>query len=136
MNITTILWPAHLVTGLWGEQEAERYLKKKGYRILSRRFRVTARDELDLVARQGEILIFVEVKTRKSESFGRPLASVDKRKRHVLCRAAVRYLQKLKHPLTFRFDVIEVIGEEGQGNPLIRHIENAFTLDTCYILPW
>ena len=109
-------WPTHLVTGLWGEKEAERYLKEEGYRILSRRFRVTARDELDLIARQGEILVFVEVKTRKSESF--------------------RYLQKLKHPVTFRFDVMEVIGEEERGTPLIRHIENAFTLDTCYVLPW
>jgi len=129
-------WPTHLATGLWGERQAELFLKTCGYRILSRRFRVTARDELDLIARQGEILVFVEVKTRKSETFGSPLAAVDRQKRHVLSRAGVRYLQRLKRPVTFRFDVVEVIGEEHAGTPLIRHIENAFRLDPCYILPW
>jgi len=130
------LWPFHLAAGLWGERQAEVFLKRKGYEILSRRFRVTARDELDLVARHGGHLIFVEVKTRQSESFGRPIAAVDRRKRHVLSRAAVRYLQKVKQPVTFRFDVVEVVGAEDHGVPLIRHIENAFTLDSCYVLPW
>jgi putative endonuclease len=129
-------WPTHLATGIWGERQAERFLKREGYHILSRRFRVTARDELDLVARQKDILVFVEVKTRKSESFGRPLTSVNRQKRHVLSRAAIRYLTRLKHPVTFRFDIVEVIGEEHAGAPLIRHIENAFLLDPCYVLPW
>jgi len=132
----TSIFPFHLATGLWGEREAERLLRQKGYAILSRRFRVSARDELDLVARQGEILVFVEVKTRQSESYGRPIAAVDKRKRHVLSRAAVRYLQRLKVPVTFRFDVVEVVGAEGGGPPVIRHVENAFSLDRCYMLPW
>lgn len=132
----TFLLPVHLAAGFWGEREAGRFLARKGYTILSRRYRVSARDELDLVARQENVLVFVEVKTRQSESFGRPLAAVDKRKRHVLSRAAVRYLQRLKRPVTFRFDVVEVIGSEGDGPPLIRHIENAFPLDRCYMLPW
>lgn len=129
-------FPLHLAAGLWGEREAERFLASKGFRILSRRYRVSARDELDLVARCGDILVFVEVKTRQSESFGRPVAAVDKRKRHVLSRAAVRYLQRLKMPVTFRFDVVEVVGREGEGAPVVRHIENAFSLDRCYVLPW
>ncbi len=128
--------PFHLVTGLWGEREAEQFLAAKGYRILSRRFRVTIRDEVDLVARDGEILVFVEVKTRKTESYGRPLSAVDRKKRHVMSRAAVRYLQRLKKPVNFRFDVVEVIGNREAGNPLIRHVENAFPLDRCYALPW
>lgn len=132
----TSIFPVHLAAGLWGEREAERLLVQKGYVVLSRRFRVSARDELDLVARHGDILVFVEVKTRQSESFGRPLEAVDRRKRHVLSRAAVRYLQRLKVPVTFRFDVIEVVGAEGSGTPVIRHIENAFSLDRCYMLPW
>lgn len=128
--------PLHLATGVWGEHEAERFLVAKGYRILSRRFRVTLRDEVDLVARDGEILVFVEVKTRKTETFGRPLSAVDRKKRHVISRAAVRYLGRLRKPVNFRFDVVEVIGSRDAGNPEVRHIQNAFTLDRCYVLPW
>jgi putative endonuclease len=128
--------PFHLRAGVWGEDKADEFLKAKGYRILGRRVRIGVRDELDLVARQGEVLVFVEVKTRGSEDFGRPIASVDRRKQHTLSRAAVRYLKKLKAPVSFRFDVVEVVGREGNEAPLIRHIENAFQLDRCYSLPW
>ena len=128
--------PFHLKTGLWGENQAAIFLEKKGYKILSRRFRVTVRDEFDLIARNDDILVFVEVKTRKTESFGRPMAAVDRAKRHVLSRAAVRYLQRLKKPVNFRFDVVEIIGEKDCPLPVIRHIESAFPLDRCYALPW
>lgn len=128
--------PFHLRTGAWGEKQAERLLKGKGYRILGRRVSVSARDELDLVARDGEVLVFVEVKTRKSEAFGRPAEAVDRAKRHTVSRAAVRYLQRLKFPkICFRFDVVEVIGQDGDPDPVVRHIENAFTLDSHYTLP-
>lgn len=129
--------PRHLQTGEWGESIAADALKAKGFKILGRRVRIGTRDELDLVARDGEILVFVEVKTRKSETFGRPMASVNKAKRHTLSRAAVRYLKKLKNPrICFRFDVVEVIGEmDGDEAPIIRHIENAFSLDKQYMLP-
>ena len=128
--------PFHLRTGVWGETQAERLLKAKGYRILGRRVRVTARDELDLVARDGDVVVFVEVKTRKTEAFGAPLAAVDRAKRHTVSRAAVRYLQRVKFPKVYiRFDVVEVIGTEDEDNPVVRHIENAFTLDPHYRLP-
>lgn len=129
-------WPEHLQVGLWGERQAEAYLKRRGYGILSRRFRIGRRDEIDLVARDRSILVFVEVKTRKGEQYGRPAESVDARKRHALSRAAVRYLQRLKEPVNFRFDVVEVVGEPGEATPLVRHVENAFPLDRCYSLPW
>jgi putative endonuclease len=128
--------PFHLRSGLWGEEQAEAFLKKKGYRILGRRVRLGPRDELDLVARDGEALVFVEVKTRKSEDFGSPVSAVDRKKRHSLSRAALRYLGKLRYPeVCFRFDVVEVIGEEGEEDPVIRHIENAFPLDRRYMVP-
>ncbi len=128
--------PAHLATGIWGEKMAARFLKRKGMKVLGKRVHVTARDELDLVARDGDVLVFVEVKTRKSEEYGRPMSAVDRRKRQVLSRGAVRYLQKLKNrDVNFRFDVIEVIGTPDCGDPHVRHIESAFPLDRRYVLP-
>lgn len=127
--------PRHLRTGEWGEGQAELVLTKKGYRILGRRVRVGTRDEIDLIARDGDVLVFVEVKTRKGEDFGRPLSAVDRRKRHALSRAAVRYLKKVGNPeVCFRFDVVEVVGDVEQGTPVTRHIENAFSLDRRYSL--
>ena len=121
---------------MWGERLAEKHLAGKGYKIIGRRVRIGLRDELDLVARDGEVLVFVEVKTRKSESFGRPFEAVNRDKRQKMSRAAVHYLKRLKYPrLYFRFDVVEVVGEEGDEAPLIRHIENAFPLDRRYRLP-
>ena len=123
-------------TGLWGEQQAERLLTQKGYRIVGRRVRVGRRDEIDLVARDGQVLVFVEVKTRKGEAYGAPAASVDRNKRRVLSRAAVRYMKKLRAPPPyFRFDVVEVIGTKGCETPSVRHIERAFGLDERYRFP-
>ncbi|MBI3986063.1 MAG: YraN family protein [Lentisphaerae bacterium] len=123
-------------SGLWGERIAEDALKAKGFRILGRRVRVGRRDEFDLVARDGDTLVFVEVKTRESELFGRPMESVNAHKRHVLSRAAVRYLKAIKtRPPSFRFDVVEVIGIPGEPPEEIRHIENAFPLDRRYRVP-
>ncbi|MEI8138743.1 MAG: YraN family protein [bacterium] len=132
----TFSMPFHLKTGLWGENQAAIFLEEKGYKIIGRRFRVSARDEFDLIARRGNVLVFIEVKTRRTELFGRPASAVDRNKRHHLSRAAVRYLQRLKQPVNFRFDVVEVVGKEDCSKPVIRHIESAFTLDRCYVLPW
>lgn len=122
-------------TGVWGELEAEKYLRRKHYRILGRRVRVGGRDEIDIVARDGDVLVFVEVKTRASERYGRPLAAVDRRKREVTSRSAVRYMRKLKDPdVLFRFDVVEVIGTPEEGVDRIRHIEEAYPLDRRYMV--
>jgi len=130
--------PAHLQSGQWGEEMAESHLKKKGYKILGRRVVPCGRDELDLVARSpNDVLIFVEVKTRADESFGRPFSSIDHRKRKALSRAAWRYLSRLKpKPNYFRFDVVEVIGKPECGVQEIRHIESAFPLEGKKRIPW
>jgi len=123
-------------SGRWGERQAERLLKKKGICVLGRRIRVGKRDEFDLIARDGQVLVFVEVKTRKNTTFGRPIEAVNKSKRHALSRAAVRYLKKLKKPpAAFRFDVVEVIGTSDNCHPEIHHIENAFQLEKQYRIP-
>lgn len=122
--------------GAWGERQAESYLRKLGYAILGRRVRVGRRDEIDLVARHRHVLVFVEVKTRSGEEFGRPIEAVKRDKRRALSRAAVRYMKQLrKRPDFFRFDVVEVVGVEGDAAPKIRHIERAFPLDSRYIFP-
>ncbi len=122
-------------SGDWGERQAEAALRRAGYRLIGRNVRPDDRDELDLVMRDGDVLVFVEVKTRKNETFGAPAEAVDRRKRHALSRAAVRYLTRLRRPVDFRFDVVEIIGSPGDA-PVVRHIRNAFRLDRCYQLPF
>jgi putative endonuclease len=107
--------------GRWGEQAAADYLEKQGYVILERNFRA-ARGEIDLVARQKNILVFVEVKARSSNRYGYPEYSVSPKKRQHILSAAQEYI--LSHPefRTWRVDVIAVEGETGKAN--IRHFEN------------
>lgn len=129
--------PAHLKAGRWGERLAVRFLKKKRFKIIGQRVRVGKRDELDIIAEHGGALVFVEVKTRKNENYGRPFSAVNKAKRKHLSRAAVAFLKRKKiEPEYIRFDVVEVIGEPGGDAPEIRHIENAFPLDSAYRLWW
>jgi len=129
--------PAHLKSGKWGERQATRLLKSKGWKIIGERVRVGKRDEIDIIADHGGVLIFVEVKTRKTEDFGRPISAVNQKKRRNLSRAAVAYLKKNRlQPDYLRFDVVEVIGAPDMDPPQIRHIENAFQLDSRYKLWW
>lgn len=131
--------PAHLEAGVWGEGVAERMLRKKGYRVKGRRVRVGTKDEIDLVVEKAGVLVFVEVKTRRNEDFGRPVEAVDRSKRRCLSRAAIHLLTRLKpadRPEYFRFDVVEVVGEPGGDEPLLRHVENAFSMEGGYRLPW
>ena len=119
---------AHLTLGRRGEDTAVRFLKTRGWRILRRNFRPPHGGELDIVCRDDEVLVFVEVKTRASEEHGRPAEAVDTRKRLRIIRGAMAWLRMLDMPeIAFRFDIIEVIGE---GK--INHIENAFNLPSPY----
>ncbi len=129
--------PAPLRPGEWGERCAERELARKGFKILGRRIRFGGQAELDLVVRDGATLVFVEVKTRATEDFGRPIDAVNRGKRKSLSRAAIRYVQRLRQkPEFIRFDVVEVIGHEGGEDPIIRHIKNVFSLEGGYRWPW
>ncbi len=122
--------PAHLRLGEWGEAQAADYLRQHGMKILDTRVRMPrGKEELDLVAREQDVLVFVEVKTRSDERRGRPFAAVNRRKRHHLARAGLAYWRRLpQRPRYFRFDVVEVVGRPGNTPPVIRHIRNAFTL--------
>ncbi len=109
--------------GSAGESAAATYLKKKGYQILGQNY--TCRfGELDVIARQGQFVVFVEVKTRKNEQFAQAREFVTRAKQERVIRAAMLWLQSNDVDLQPRFDVIEVVGEGRRRE--IRHIENAF----------
>ena len=128
--------PRSAVVGMWGEERAVAFLKANGFTVLGRNVRPDRRDEIDIVARIGETLVFVEVKTRRREEFGRPMMAVDKDKRHALNRAAAAYLRKAKFPyLYYRFDVIEVLGQPEEGEPVIRHLDDAFPFEVRFKFP-
>jgi putative endonuclease len=131
--------PAAHRAGAWGEQVAADYLARRGYRILGRNVRFGSRGELDLVVRSPapDALVFVEVKTRRNEDYGRPASAVDRAKRRALGRAALRYLHRVKaKPAHIRFDVVEVVGQPDGPEPVVRHVESAFSLGPGYRLPW
>ena len=111
--------------GQWGEQLAEKYLRKKGYTILRRNF-YTRQGEIDIICSQQGILVFVEVKTRTSTAFGYPQEAVTYTKQQHMKAAALIYLQENKdiRYKALRFDVIGIIINESKDNPQIQHIEN------------
>ena len=96
-------------------------------KFLTANFR-SARGEIDLVFREGDCLVFVEVKTRVRGGWTRPAAAVNARKRLRLTRCAFDYLRLLKNPpIKIRFDVVEVLLEDDVVTE-IRHLPNTFTL--------
>lgn len=106
-----------------GEALAADFLEKSGMEILAKNYRKSG-GEIDIIARDGRFVAFVEVKTRRSEGFAAPIESVGKRKRARLAAAAEKWLAETGYAGFCRFDVIEVItaGEP----PLIRHWRDAF----------
>jgi putative endonuclease len=119
--------PEHLRRGELGERVAKKFLQKAGLKFLAANFRST-RGEIDLVFRDEDCLVFVEVKTRSSEDWTRPAAAVDARKRKLLSQTALDYLKLLKNPaVKFRFDIVEVLLANGEVRE-IRHLPNTFSL--------
>ena len=113
--------------GRAGERAAQEHLRHQGMKFLTANFR-SARGEIDLVFREGDCLVFVEVKTRVRGGWTRPAAAVNARKRLRLTRCAFDYLRLLKNPpIKIRFDVVEVLLEDDVVTE-IRHLPNTFTL--------
>ena len=113
-------------TGDLGERLAAEFLARRGFKVLARNWRSPRdrRDEIDLVCREGEAVVFVEVKTRAASALVPGYFTVDARKKKVLRRAATAYLRQLHPPpATFRLDVVEVTTRENDA-PEIRHFEN------------
>ncbi len=125
--------PAHLQLGLRGERLAARHLRRQGYRILYRNFRGKQGGEIDLVCRDRDTLVFVEVKTRTREDYGRPFEAVDRKKQRRVSLGGLAWLRLLGNPdVLFRFDVVEVIILE-DSVPRIEIIRNAFQLPEPYL---
>ena len=115
--------------GKIGEEEASKFLGKKGCKVIERNLR-NRFGEIDLIAKDGKTVVFVEVKTRTNLSFGLPKDAVDfKKKRHMIA-ASLDYLSKNPHLMECpaRFDCIGVEFLEG-GKFRIEHIENAFEVE-------
>ena len=115
--------PEHLQTGNWGEEMATAYLRDKGYVILDRNWHSGHRD-IDIIAQQGNCIVFVEVKTRKNHEYIEPEQAVNYHKMRNLRLAINHYIhyRKLNNP--WRFDVITVVGTINGTMPDINHIEN------------
>ena len=109
----------HLRTGRWGEDVAAAFLRKKGYAILEHDWHSGHRD-LDLVARDGQTIVFVEVKTRSNRDFGNPEDAIDYQKRENLRRSMNHYIKSHRLSEAFRFDIITVVGTLG-SIPEITH---------------
>jgi putative endonuclease len=123
----------HLRRGRLGEQAARDHLEASGMKFLTANYR-SARGEIDLVFRDRDCLVFVEVKARSSEAWGRPASAVNARKRKALSRVALDYLGALKEPrVKMRFDVVEVLLANG-GVHEVRHLPNTFSLSAPYRL--
>jgi putative endonuclease len=116
--------------GVAGERAAAEFLRReRGFAIVVRNWRSPRdrRDEIDLVCRDGGVLVFVEVKTRAAGALVPGYHAVNARKKKILRRACTVYLRALPgetRPRTFRFDVVEVATRADGGPPEVRHFEN------------
>ncbi|MDB6038938.1 MAG: YraN family protein [Verrucomicrobiales bacterium] len=123
--------PLHLRHGLMGERAAKKELKRNGLKFLTANF-TSDHGEIDLVFRDQDCLVFVEVKTRSSEEWTRPARAVYKDKQRRLSLTAMEYLRLLKYPeVKIRFDIVEVLLSEGSIREL-RHLPNTFSLTRPY----
>ena len=124
--------------GTFGEKRAVRYLRRNGYRILKKNF-VADTNEIDVIARDKEATVFVEVKTRtlgnENPNEPRPASSVNAKKQRAIINAARVYAAYNPTKTKKRFDVIEVYVNQINGRyklAEIKHLKNAFNLNTAY----
>ncbi len=124
MDFHCFIWMAeHNLLGGKGEALALELLKKKGYSVLAENWR-SGRNELDIVARIGDTVVFVEVKTRSTGFFGDPSEAVSIAKQKRIIQAANDYLEDNELDLEARFDVISVVANSKYSE--LDHIEDAF----------
>jgi putative endonuclease len=108
--------------GAWGEAVAARYLERHGLTVIEHNVR-NRLGELDLIARDGDTLVFIEVKTRRRTEYGSPALAVDWRKRRRLSKLALAYVGD--QPFGIRFDIIAITAPKGE-RPVLQHFRSAF----------
>ena len=114
-----------------GERLAADFLRRSGYKILRRNCR-TRLGEIDIVARDGDEVVFVEVKTRSSKSWGLPEDAISAAKRRKISRAAIAFADRHRlRERALRFDVVAVLLEEGR-EPQVRLYKDAFTISSLH----
>ncbi len=118
-------WEPDKAMGRRAEDLAHRFLQGLGYTIVGRNFQSrTGTGEIDLIARDGDMLVFVEVKSRSSEQFGTPDRAVDEDKRSRIVRASWEYIRRSgEEPVAVRFDIVSVVFG---SSPEIFHFPDAF----------
>ena len=116
----------HNDTGKWGEDLAAAYLQRKGYTIVERDWKSGRRD-IDIIALDGDVVVFVEVKTRRNRLFGDPEESVDYHKLQNLQQAISHYVKFRHIRQDIRFDIISIVGTIGT-EPDIQHIQDVALL--------
>lgn len=109
------------------EEEAANYLKSLNYKILELNFKLLPIGEIDIIAKDKDTFVFVEVKYRKNNNYGTPAEFVTKTKQSKVIKTALCYLKKNRIKADFRFDVVSICGNE------IDHIPNAFVANRYYI---
>lgn len=113
--------------GIYGELVSARYLRRHGYKILSTNFH-SRFGEIDIVAQQGDTLVFVEVKSRDATCIARPMEAVTLAKQEKIKKTSLLYLTTFSNEMNVRYDVIEVIAvTKGIKKVKLHHIKNAFS---------
>ncbi|MCI7697872.1 MAG: YraN family protein [Akkermansia sp.] len=121
--------PEGAFIGHYGELVAASYLRRHGYRVLRRNFRYGNGGEVDIVCRNKEVLVFVEVKSTTNPEMGAVFHRVDAYKRKLLRRGARNWLRLLKRDVPIRFDIVEVYLVGGE-KPSVRLLRDAFGVDS------
>jgi len=109
--------------GKEGEDIAAEFLKKKGLSIIRKNYR-TVFGEIDIIARDRDVIVFVEVKTRADNAFAHPFEAVNKKKREKIRKVALCFMKGLKKEFPARFDVLSITKDRGETR--INHIKDAF----------
>ncbi|MBR3454141.1 MAG: YraN family protein [Bacteroidaceae bacterium] len=118
--------------GIIGEELAANMLAQKGYSILHRNWNLHKGYELDIVAMKGNVVVFCEVKTRKTDTLQKPEDAVNKRKIQHIIKAANFYIKYYHIDAVIRFDIISIV-YQNENNFHINHIENAFQITLTQI---
>ncbi len=113
--------------GKKGEKLAVKFLKKKGYKVIKQNYK-TRIGEIDIIAKDRETLVFIEVKTRESVEYGLPFEAVNRAKKKKIANVALLYLKKVKEIPPCRFDIVSIYYEKGK--PEFELIKDAFEVPT------